>query len=221
MELKYNVDNADNSEVDNIQKMPLVSFLNEFKSSLVEQVKAQVTPLYKDSSDNNPYYHELMSQLKRKPFEAQENAVQALMKLFTEGKQRMGILNGEMGTGKSMMGICIANLMHHQGFKRTLILCPPHLVYKWKREIENTIDDVDVIILNGSGSIRTLNKIREHLNRYGRHRPAFFIVGRVRLRMGGNWQHAFAKRKLAVVEQSTNESLRTDVLCCSDCGTPV
>ncbi|WP_440994158.1 DUF6876 family protein [Cysteiniphilum litorale] len=223
-----NVDNIDNTidvsddETDQgLQKISLANFLNEFKSSLVEQVKSQITPLYKDSSDNDPYYHELMSQLKRKPFEAQENAVQALMKLFVEGNRRMGILNGEMGTGKSMMGICIANLMHHQGFKRTLILCPPHLVYKWKREIENTINDVDVVILNGSGSIRTLNKIREHLKRYGRHRPAFFIVGRVRLRMGGNWQHAFARRKLAVVEQSTNESLDSDVLCCGDCGEPV
>ena len=83
------VDNIDNTinvsddETDQgLQKISLASFLNEFKSSLVEQVKAQVTPLYKDSSDNNPYYHELMSQLKRKPFEAQEKCSSGIDEAF-------------------------------------------------------------------------------------------------------------------------------------------
>ena len=207
-------------EETNIKSMPLVEFLNEFKQSLIQQVQEQITPVYTGECDNNPEYHLLLQALKRKPFAAQANAVQALMKLLVEKNQRMGILNGEMGTGKTAMGIFMAYLMHLKGFKRSLILCPPHLVYKWKREIENTLEHVDVIILNGSGSIRTLNAIRQNLKRYGCHRPAFFIVGRVRLRMGGNWQHAFSKRKLAVVEQSTDE-VNLDVLACNDCGRPI
>jgi N12 class adenine-specific DNA methylase len=33
---------------------------------------------------------------------------------------------------------------------KNLIVSPPHLVYKWRREILNTIPDAKVVTLNGS-----------------------------------------------------------------------
>ena len=208
-----------------MQSMKLSSFFNEFRHSLVEQVKKQITPIYNGEEDNNQNYHQSLQELKRTPFKVQENAVQALMKLLVSENQRAGILNGDMGTGKTMMGICAAYLLHREGYKRTLILCPPHLVYKWKREIENTLPDVDVVILNGSGSISALNKIRQNLNCYNK-RPTFFIVGRVRLRMGGNWKPAFMQRKLALIQNEDDDDdyfqdYQSSVLCCSDCGVPI
>ena len=41
-----------------------------------------------------------------------------------------------MGTGKTFIGAAAA---HMAGFRRVLVLCPPHLVPKWKREVEVTV----------------------------------------------------------------------------------
>jgi hypothetical protein len=127
-----------------------------------------------------------------------------------------------MGTGKTMMAICLAHLFHRAGYKRTLVLCPPHLVYKWKREIEQTLPECQVIIINGSSAITTLNNIRYNLKQYG-SKPTFFIVGRVRLRLGGDWQPAFMKRKVAFMPGEDGNLIRqfkSSVLCCSSCGKP-
>jgi SNF2 family DNA or RNA helicase len=43
-----------------------------------------------------------------------------------------------MGTGKTMMAICAAAVMQ-QSHPRTLVISPPHLVYKWRREILETV----------------------------------------------------------------------------------
>ena len=42
---------------------------------------------------------------------------------------------GEMGTGKTFIATAAA---HMAGFGRVLVLCPPHLTRKWKREVEET-----------------------------------------------------------------------------------
>ena len=37
------------------------------------------------------------------------------------------------------------------GFERILIICPPHLVPKWKREVEMTVPGVRAAIVAGDG----------------------------------------------------------------------
>ena len=204
-----------------LQNMPLRSFFNEFKDSLVAQVRNQITPVY-DGGVEEEKYKEVLSFLKRKPYPTQSYAIEALMKLMYAQGHRCGILNGEMGTGKTMMAICIAYLLHRVGFKRTIVLCPPHLVYKWKREIEQTLPESQVVIMNGASAITTLNNIRHNLKHYGA-KPTFFIVGRVRLRLGGDWQPAFMRRKLAFMTGEDGKLIRefeTSVLCCANCGKP-
>ena len=45
------------------------------------------------------------------------------------------LIVGEMGTGKTLMGTAVAACITA---KHTIILCPPHLVDKWVREVEIT-----------------------------------------------------------------------------------
>ena len=51
---------------------------------------------------------------------------------------------GEMGTGKTFIGAAAAYMA---GFERVLVICPPHLVPKWKREIEQTVPFVRAAIV--------------------------------------------------------------------------
>ena len=60
---------------------------------------------------------------------------------------------GEMGTGKTF----IAAAAHMAGFRRILVLCPPHLVPKWKREVEMTVLGARAVIVK---SITDLERLR-------------------------------------------------------------
>jgi SNF2 family DNA or RNA helicase len=87
-----------------------------------------------------------LSELNREPFYAQATTINSLAKAFYIGKRKSLILCGEMGTGKTLIGSAVAYLNPKQN-NRTLILCPPHLVRKWEREILATIPDAKVKLL--------------------------------------------------------------------------
>ena len=61
---------------------------------------------------------------------------------------------GEMGTGKTFIAAAAA---HMAGFKRILVLGPPHLVPKWKREVEMTMPGARAVIVK---SITDLERLR-------------------------------------------------------------
>lgn len=104
-----------------------------------------------------------MDRLKRKPFAAQAEVVQAITALLLDRNEQAGIINAEMGTGKTMMAIAVAAVMHAAGYRRTLVVSPPHLVYKWRREILETIPAARVWVLNGPDTLLKLLKLRDQM----------------------------------------------------------
>jgi hypothetical protein len=99
-----------------------------------------------------------------------------------------------MGTGKTICGIATAAIMNAEGYRRTLVLSPPHLVYKWQREILETIPNAKVWVLNGPGTLMRLIQLKRALNEPAQGQE-FFVMGRVRMRMGFHWKPAFWRRK--------------------------
>ena len=59
-----------------------------------------------------------------------------------------------MGTGKTFIAAAAA---HMAGFRRILVLGPPHLVPKWKREVEMTAPGARAVIVI---SITDLERLR-------------------------------------------------------------
>lgn len=59
-----------------------------------------------------------------------------------------------MGTGKTTIGAAAAHLA---GFRSVLVLCPPHLVRKWQREIVATVPLAKTAIVT---SVSDLNQLR-------------------------------------------------------------
>ena len=212
------------------KEISLQEFFNDFKDALISKTKEQVAPLYKGTQDNNPTYTEWMKELKRAPFDAQENAVQALLKLLLEKDNRAGVLCGDMGTGKTIMAIALSYVFSKLNKNRFLVLAPPHLVYKWKREIELTIPESRVIVLNGSDSVAKLNQIRGNDSKPTV--PTFFIIGRVRLRLGGDWDTASQSRSVKALRKAIKigdkrkdmiNELPLDsrnIISCPKCGEP-
>jgi hypothetical protein len=102
--------------------------------------------------------------LARKPFRAQAQAVQAALKLLARGFNPF--LIAEVGTGKSTMALTIAAALspaHHaattaelrrRGFtnrlprvRKTLIVCPPHLLKSWSDQAAAVVPDFPVQIV--------------------------------------------------------------------------
>jgi hypothetical protein len=91
-----------------------------------------------------------------------------------------------------MMAIAIAAVLHRcERYQRFLVISPPHLVYKWRREILETIAGARVTVLNGPDTLRKLLQLREPPLQDDAG-PEFFVLGRVRMRLGFHWRPAYA-----------------------------
>ena len=131
------------------EDLTLKDFLSEWSDTLKERVKEELKPLFDpfNYGDLDKSRAEKLRKLGRRLFPAQEKAVLALARGYDSGKKGL-ILCGEMGVGKTLMGLAVAYLL---GARRVLVMCPSHLVQKWIREAKETIPDVKTVNLNGRG----------------------------------------------------------------------
>src|SRR3546814_13095785 len=103
--------------------------------------------------------------------------------------------------------IATAAMLNAEGYRRTLVLSPPHLVYKWRREIQETVAGAKVWVPNGPDTLVKLLKLREQLGVPAQGQE-FFVPGRVRMRMGFHWTPVFVRRRAP----------HGDVGACPHCG---
>ena len=141
--------------------MSLSDFIGQFNQGLVEAVSQKNPPLYDGKPDL--VREKVMDGLLRHPFPSQRGRVQAITRLLVDEGDKACILNAEMGTGKTMMAISASAVMQAEGYQRFLIIVPPHLCYKWRREILETVPDAKVWVLNGPDTLMKLLKLRESL----------------------------------------------------------
>jgi SNF2 family DNA or RNA helicase len=171
--------------------MSLTSFIDEFGDELLSSLHRSNPPIY--TGQSRPDRRRLLASLIRQPFPAQAEVVHAAAELLINRAEPAVVINAEMGTGKTLMGIAVAAILNSEGYRRTLVLCPPHLVYKWRREIRETVPGAKVWILNGPDTLMKLLTLREQLN-VPPDGQEFFVMGRVRMRLGFHWRPAFSRR---------------------------
>lgn len=188
--------------------LSLNAFIDEFGDSLLDSLNQSLPPVYNGTPDEKR--QSVMNGLKRRPFPAQADVVQAVTKLLVERNEHAAIINGEMGCGKTLLAIATAAVLYSEGYRRTLVLSPPHLVYKWRREIQETIVNARVWVLNGPDTLVKLMTLREQLH-IQPNGPEFFILGRVRMRMGYHWKPTCAIRRRKDIAFSV----------CPDCGSRI
>ena len=201
----------------------LPDFIDEFGEDLLGAVKQQNPPIYDDNPD--PLRTAIMEAMPRRPFDAQQRVVQAVTRLLVDEGCKASIINAEMGTGKTMMSIAVSAVMYNEGYKRTLVLSPPHLVYKWRREIMESVDNAKVWVLNGPDTLSKLLAMRQALGIEEHDGPEYFVLGRVRMRLDFNWVPALLKRKVHIkqAENITEASSRSfastlEYVACVNCG---
>ncbi len=134
-----------------------------------------------------PGQHPLTTvELLRQPFEAQSHVIEATRKALR--RQKSILLVGEMGTGKTIMGM--ASVHAHAAGRpyRALVFCPGQLVNKWEREIRETIPGAEVIQIESWKTLLPLKRTEK---------PAgveWYIIARDRAKLGAKWRPCFQQR---------------------------
>ena len=103
------------------------------------------------------------------------------------------------------------------GFKRILVLCPPHLVPKWKREVEMTVPGVRAAIVK---SITDLERLRLSVG----SGPLFAVMSREKAKLSYRWMPAVIERWATskgrlLRDEETGEPFR--IPCCPGCTAQV
>jgi len=205
-------------------EIALRDFLADYSQSLKQKVIDAFKPLFNPSSmdqwDNEAELK--LDHLKRKLFPAQTHAVLSLAKGFFTAKKRGLILVSEMGSGKTSMAIGVAHLIPKRNY-RVMVMCPPHLVRKWIREIEIVLPQCRVVNLNGKG-LKDLETLR-----YAEKPtcPEFYVIGRERAKghyscKTAAWRQNHLKRALCPgCGKELNEELKSKRPRCSICNEPL
>ena len=157
--------------------MNLSGFIDTFKEAIARRVVESYPPLYRPSGNG----HQL-PKLLRTPMGGQEDAIKGTA--LSLQAHRGTTVVGEMGTGKTFIGAAAAYMA---GFRRCLILCPPHLTRKWKREVEDTVPQARAAIV---ASITDLERLRLSVG----PAPLFAIMSRERAKLSYRWQPAVIQR---------------------------
>lgn len=135
----YNEENEIQEQDPRKTTMKMIEFLDEYGNSIKEKIKDKLVPLFqrnnRDEWDDKALT--TLFNLARKPFPAQAETIVSVAKSLFYKDKKSAFLVGEMGTGKTLMGVGISSLMPKKN-ARIFIMCPSHLVDKWRREIFET-----------------------------------------------------------------------------------
>ena len=189
--------------------MNLGKFIDNFKDAIAKRVVESYPPLYRPSENGGR-----LPRLLRKPLGAQEDAIKGAV--LSLNAHRGTTVVGEMGTGKTFIGAAAA---HMAGFQRILVLGPPHLVPKWKREVEMTVPGARAVIVK---SITDLERLRISIG----SGPLFAVMSREKAKLSYRWMPAVIERWAVsggtesrparlIRNEETGEPFR--IPCCPDC----
>ena len=182
--------------------MDLASFIDTYKEAIARRVVESYPPLYRPSENG------ALPQLLRSPLGAQADAVRGAA--LSLQAHRGTTVVGEMGTGKTFIAAAAAYLA---GYRRILVLCPPHLVPKWRREVEQTVPLARAAAVT---SITDLERLRHRIN----PGPLFVVMSRERAKLSYRWKPAVTRRWAVskgrlLRDEETGRPFR--VPCCPDC----
>ena len=183
--------------------MNLGEFIDSFKDAIAQRVVESYPPLYRPSENGG-----MLPRLLRKPLGAQADAIRGAA--LSLKAHRGTTVVGEMGTGKTFIGAAAAYMA---GFQHILVICPPHLVPKWKREVEQTVPGVRAAIVE---SITDLERLRFSIG----PGPLFAVMSREKAKLSYRWKAAVIQRWATskgrlVRDEETGEPFR--VPCCPVC----
>jgi len=222
---------------DGIQIIQDVKGLSDFMKAHGEKIAAHVLETYKPLYNLDPTPKEIAVLdaigTQRKPLPGQERAgllpaQRHAAAALARSIRKNGVANcqAEMGSGKTTIGSAVIELLNAYP---TIVICPPHLVPKWIREIEEVIPGSHARELRrigrNSDEAYDVNDVRDFLDQYrqasetakrtGGSKPKWVaVVAHTSAKFGTGWEPAVVWRK-------TRDPLTgkvVDACACPSCG---
>lgn len=187
-------------------------FLGQFGPMLMQRAQEKMAPQWTTGSFPDVEAALKALPLLRQPLPGQDDAIQAASVHFIEHGRKTLFLSMEMGTGKTFTALATEALVSaREGTTpRVIVICPPHMVNKWAREIRDTIPGAVVRKANhGTAGTEMIHAARK--NPKAPSDPEYWIIGRVRLRMQTARRPATIIRPHAGMAQQRFHA-------CPDCG---
>ncbi len=170
-------------------------YLHQFGEALAQKIQTEAEPLFKPGDTWHPRVH----QLKRKPFQAQADAIQGAVETLRTHNHVMCI--GEMGVGKTLIGAAVPYIMENGHPPRVLVMCPGHLTRKWAREVIETVPGAEARIVTSLSDVLAIDPAEPQKSLQD------YVVSKERAKLSYAWRPAF--------------NLRRGVPVCPDCGSTV
>ena len=196
----------------------LDSYLANFRDVLARRIQNSFVPRFtpgvdeysKTLQDMNDY-STYMGNLNL--FDAQKDLVQATCNALNH--QKHAFIIADMGTGKTAMSTC-AVFVHNADKKimTNIVMCPGHLVEKWKREIERITPLSDAVIVENFDQLIAL---KQQIKSKVRNRHLWLIISKETAKFGYNERPAAVFSKAAGAKVGHPEG----VFCCPECGQPL
>ncbi|MFZ1396109.1 MAG: DUF6094 domain-containing protein, partial [Candidatus Promineifilaceae bacterium] len=175
-------------QVINYKGAELEQFLQKWISHLTRIVAQEYPPVYQ--FDLNGYGRLLNSLSKQRPIPgmngksgllpAQKHAAAAILTRLETYSEAICV--GEMGTGKTSLAAAIAA---GRNARRTIVLCPPHLVDKWQREFKAVWPGVRTMHL------QTISDVDQFFADQPDDAPLIGILKQTTARSASGWEHAY------------------------------
>ncbi len=210
------------------QVEPLSKFMHRYGDQIGAHILSTYRPLY--NFDPTAEETAILDTLgtKRKPLPGQEKpGLLTTQRHIAAGiargikKHGVGSVQGEMGVGKTAISTGVLDLLDAYP---AIVLCPPHLVPKWIREIEETIPGAKAMELSRIGRNADdpgdVNDVRRFLELWSDGKlgkKAVAVIAHTSAKYGAGWEHAFV-RKWFVDEEDRKPY---EALSCPECGAPI
>lgn len=195
--------------------MYLIDFLKTYESELNEKIIRNTEPVFipGEMDDKDRVFYEKIQNITRNhitPYQPQADVILATRKQLD--KTGAVFIVAEMSCGKSMMAILATLLEQKPG--RHLIMCPPHLVKKWVKEVNKVAPKTVAVAfnVNDRGCIGKLKKLPSKKPQI----HEFYVASRERWKNSYAWKHAFVTKKI-----KGQDGRIYDVRLCPCCGKTV
>ncbi len=230
-----NLETGELETYDSRQKEEYQAFLDRHVEALSALMQEQYPPLYGfEHGRFGPYLGRVRSpqplpgRQANGLLPAQAHVAAAL----AEGWRRYKtlIIVGEMGCGKTLTSIAAAYLRHAQAVerneavnKKVVVMCPGHLVRKWRREVKAALREVG----GWAEIVATPSEVDQAMERPG---LGFLVISKEKAKLRPGWAHRLRVRRRKITWQETRRvgySDRYEVVTreaivsvceCPDCG---
>jgi len=127
-----------------------------------------------------------------------------------------GILNGEMGIGKSLTANAVLQVLLAKGFDAypAVVLCPSHMVEKWAREVEKAIPGANPVI------VERLPDLVRFANAYSNGKlphQSVVIMSKEYAKLGPGWEPV-ARARSVKVQRANGQVREVTHYHCTRCG---